>query len=232
MKHILPTAFAAFMALCTPLVAQDNPVVVELYTSQGCSSCPPADAMLHELADRDDVIALALHVDYWDYIGWKDPFADPAHAERQRAYAAAGNRSTIFTPEMVVNGVTDIVGAKPMKLSEAIVAHAAETPKVALRLDRSGDTLAIDARPLAQIDGPLTVHMLRYVPKQTTQIKRGENRGRTLDYANVVEGWTVLGSWDTSAPLRMETALTGEKPVVVILQHAKAGPIVAAARLR
>ena len=108
-------AFVAFLlSLAIPATAQENPVVVELFTSQGCSSCPPADALMHDLAAREDVIPLALHVDYWDYIGWKDPFGNPAHADRQRAYAAAGNRRTIYTPEMVVGGVTDIVGTQPM----------------------------------------------------------------------------------------------------------------------
>ena len=232
MKHLLPAAFAALLGLAAPVMAQDNPVVVELYTSQGCSSCPPADKILHELAEREDVIALALHVDYWDYIGWKDPFGDPAHAERQRAYAAAGQRRTIYTPEMIVNGTTDIVGAKPMKLSKAIADHARMAAKVAVQLTRDGDELVIDARTLAAVEGPLTVHMLRYTPKQTTKIKRGENRGKTLSYANVVEGWTVLGQWDGAAPLTMRAAMTGDKPCVVIIQSGTAGPILAAARLK
>ncbi|MGC1503832.1 MAG: DUF1223 domain-containing protein, partial [Sulfitobacter sp.] len=190
MKPIVSAISAAMLALAAPVFAQNTPVVVELYTSQGCSSCPPADAILHELAGRDDVIALALHVDYWDYIGWKDPFGDPAHAVRQRAYAAAGNRRSIYTPEMVVGGVTDIVGAKPMKLSKAIAEHASLPAQVTVKLARSGDTLRIDATALRRLNGPLTVHMLRYTPNRTTQIKRGENRGKTLENANIVEGWT------------------------------------------
>ncbi|MCX7560797.1 DUF1223 domain-containing protein [Sulfitobacter sp. F26204] len=232
MKHFFAALAAAVIALSSPVAAQDNPVVVELFTSQGCSSCPPADAILHELAAREDVIALALHVDYWDYIGWKDPFADPAHATRQRAYAAAGKRRSVYTPEMIVGGATDIVGAKPMKLSEAIADHARRPRPVSITLGRSGDTLTIESRILAAVGGPMTVHMLRYTPIQTTQIKRGENRGKTLDYANVVEGWKVLGTWDGHAPLSMSVPLSGEKPVVVILQEEKSGPIVAAARLR
>lgn len=232
MKPIIPAFLAAMFALAGPVLAQDNPVVVELYTSQGCSSCPPADAILHELAGRDDVIALALHVDYWDYIGWKDPFGDPAHAARQRAYAAAGNRRSVYTPEMVVGGVTDIVGAKPMKLSKAIAEHASAPAQVAVNLVRSGDTLRIDATALDRIDGPLTVHMLRYTPSRTTEIKRGENRGKTLENANIVEGWTVLGTWDGVDPLSMSTSISGDKPAVIILQEAEVGPIVAAARLR
>ncbi|WP_370402096.1 DUF1223 domain-containing protein [Sulfitobacter sp. JB4-11] len=232
MKHFVLAFFAMALAWAQPVVAQDNPVVVELYTSQGCSSCPAADAILHELADRDDVIALALHVDYWDYIGWKDPFASPAHTKRQRAYAAAGQRRTIYTPEMIVQGQTDIVGAKPMKLSEAIAKHARQASAVALELERRGDMVRIQARALADPAEPLTVHMMRYTPERTTQIKRGENAGKTLRYANVVEGWQVLGTWDGTAPLSIDAPAAGALPTVVILQSGKAGPIRAAARLR
>ncbi|MBB4175495.1 DUF1223 domain-containing protein [Sulfitobacter noctilucicola] len=232
MKNLRAALLCFTAALGSPLWAQENPVVVELYTSQGCSSCPAADALLHELADREDVIALALHVDYWDYIGWKDPFGDPAHAERQRAYAAAGDRRSIYTPEMVVNGETDIVGAKPMKLSEAIAAHARAPRRVALDLARSGGKLTVNARAVSDVQGPFTVHMLRYTPEKTTEIKRGENRGHTYSYANIVEGWTVLGSWDGAGPLDMQTDIAGTLPVVVIIQEQNAGPIVAAARLR
>ena len=232
MKQFFIAAFAAALSVASPLAAQDNPVVVELYTSQGCSSCPPADAILHQLADREDVIALALHVDYWDYIGWEDPYGNPAHAERQRAYARVGQRRTIYTPEMVVQGETDIVGAKPMKLSEAISKHAKMAPKVDLDLTRDGDKLVIAAKALAQLTGPMTVHMLRYAPEHTTKIKRGENRGKTLSYANVVEDWQVLGDWDGAAPLSISAEITGDLPSVVIIQGKDAGPIFAAARLR
>jgi len=230
MRHLF-SALATSLALATPVLA-DGPVVVELYTSQGCSSCPPADKILHELAGREDVIALAMHVDYWDYIGWKDPYGSAAHADRQRAYAAAGNRRTIYTPEMVVQGQTDIVGAKPMKLSEAIAKHARKAPKVKVSLAREGDTLQISGEKLGRVKGPMTVHMLRYRPLETTEIKRGENRGKTLEYANVVEGWTVLGTWDGAQALDMSAQVSGDQPTVVIVQAQGTGPILAAARLR
>ncbi len=232
MKHLIPAALVAALGLGTPLLAQDNPVVVELFTSQGCSSCPPADEIMLELATRDDVIALALHVDYWDYIGWKDPFGDPAHAERQRSYAAAGHRKSIYTPEMIVMGETDIVGARPMDLGKAIAEHARIPSKMTLTVTRDGGTVAIAGDTLEAVKGPMTVHLLRYTPLQTTAIERGENRGKTLDYANVVEGWQVLGTWDGTAPLSMKADVAGDKPVVVIVQANGAGPILAAARVK
>ncbi|MGJ8626642.1 MAG: DUF1223 domain-containing protein [Sulfitobacter sp.] len=228
----LALAATTALGLATPIVAQQSPVVVELYTSQGCSSCPAADALLHELSDRDDVIALALHVDYWDYIGWKDPFGNPAHADRQRAYANAGHRRSIYTPEMVVHGQTDIVGAKAMALAKAISEHSQMKPQVALKIIRTGENLNISAQKLGVVKGPMTVHMLRYTPKRVTEIKRGENAGKTIEYANVVEGWQVLQTWDGDAPLTLAAPAPGDKPAVVIIQSQNAGPILAAARLR
>ncbi len=232
MKRLILSALALGVVCATGALAQDRPVVVELFTSQGCSSCPPADRLLGELSQRDDVIALALHVDYWDYIGWEDPFGDAAHAKRQRAYASAGGRKSVYTPEMIVNGQTDVVGAKPMKLSQAIAAHQNEPAKVDLTLSRRGNTLDITARALSAIKGPFTVHMLRYIPSAMTQIKRGENAGHTFEYHNIAKNWTVLGEWDAQEPLEISTGLSGDEPVVVLIQRAKAGQIVAAARIR
>lgn len=232
LRYILAMALLAAALPHSAWADEDHPVVVELYTSQGCSSCPAADAILHELSKRNDVIALALHVDYWDYIGWKDEFGDPAHSERQRAYATAGKRRSIYTPEMIVHGQDDIVGAKPMALSKAIAEHAAMPPKVEVDLTRTGNTLNIKAMMLEAVSQPMTVHMLRFTPEQTTEIKRGENAGKTLTYANVVEGWTVLGTWDGKKPLKMSAKVLGQKPTVVIIQSKVAGPILAAATLR
>ncbi len=228
----LSQAMAGLVLMATPLFAQDNPVVVELFTSQGCSSCPPADEMLHALAERDDVIALALHVDYWDYIGWKDEFADPRNAERQRAYARKAGRRSIYTPEMIVNGLTDIIGARPMDVSKAIAEHKEKPPTVALELSRDGDDVIIDASLLATSQGPMVVQMLRYVPERQSRITRGENAGRTMTYANVTQDWTVVGEWDGRSPLKMAVKAVGDNPVVVLVQAPKMGPIIAARQLR
>lgn len=232
MNKLLTFAFAAWTVLAVPAPA-DPPVVVELFTSQGCSSCPPADALLLELADRDDVIALALHVDYWDYIGWKDAFAVPAHAERQRGYAAVAGRRSIYTPQMVVNGTTDIVGVKPMKLAEAIEAHKAEPAIIELTLVREADRVTIAAAVVSGVrHGPFTLHMLRYTPMRDVEITRGENAGHQFTYANIVEDWTVLGEWDGAAPVTLDVEAADARPVVVLVQEGPTGPIRGAARLR
>jgi hypothetical protein len=236
MKPLIYPVLAAFSLLAAPLQAeQDQPVVVELFTSQGCSSCPAADEMLAELADREDIIALALHVDYWDYIGWEDPFGDPAHAERQRGYAAVGGRRSVYTPELIVQGQTDIVGAKPMKLMDAVERHAEAAPQVALTLARSDETLEIEADPLTDTAGPMHVHMLRYSPMERTKVTRGENAGHVMEHSNVVRDWQVLADWDGSAPLSLTAKTEGDLPVVVIVQRQEPGgpgAILAAARIK
>ncbi|UWR21315.1 thioredoxin family protein [Sulfitobacter sp. S190] len=228
---IAACAFAASTLLAGALAAEQRPVVVELYTSQGCSSCPPADEIFSELSSNDDVIAIALHVDYWDYIGWKDEFGDPAHAERQRAYANVAGRRSIYTPEMVVNGETDIVGSKPMALAKAINDHAQKAPQVDLDLTRAGDTLRIEAQPLAEDLGPMDVHVLRVIPSAETEITRGENRGHTITYTNIAHGWQQAGTWDGAGPLELSAEIAGDDPAVVLVQAQGAGPIIAAARI-
>ncbi|MCP3969325.1 MAG: DUF1223 domain-containing protein [Rhodobacteraceae bacterium] len=232
MRVFLASLILALLAAAPRGMAGDRPVVVELYTSQGCSSCPPADALLLELAERDDVIALALHVDYWDYIGWADSFADPAFTRRQKAYARAAGHRTVYTPQMIVGGQDHVVGYKPMKLAGLIEQHRDLASGVEFSATRTGDTLRVEARSLSQPTGDMVLQVARYVPSETVTISRGENAGNTITYANIVAGWAVLARWDGSQPLRIETQLQGDGPVVVLLQSEGHGPIVAAVRLR
>ncbi|XDA99896.1 DUF1223 domain-containing protein [Sulfitobacter sp. LCG007] len=231
------SACAAALLLSAPVNAEEgaparSTVVVELFTSQGCSSCPPADELMEELAKRDDVIALALHVDYWDYIGWKDDFADPKYAQRQKKYAMRAGRHSIYTPQMIVNGTTDIVGTHPKQLEKAIAEHRARPAAVDLDLHRDGDVVTISAVPLRQDMLPMDVQLLRYQPARQAEITRGENAGKTIHYVNVTEGWTLLGQWDGKAPFRMTADAEGSLPVVVLIQVARFGPILAAAETR
>lgn len=227
MKRLITSLIAALVLSAQPMLAGDRPVVVELYTSQGCSSCPPADALLHDLAARDDVVALAMHVDYWDYIGWKDSFAHPNNAKRQRAYAQRSGRKMVYTPQMIINGSDHVVGNRPMDVADLIDRHRKADKTVNLTLVRSGGKVTIAAEPVPSAQGPLTVQLLRYRPKSTVAIKRGENAGRTLSYANVVTELKVLGHWNAAKPLRLSAPLTGDQPAVVLVQHAGPGPVVA-----
>ncbi len=211
--------------------ADERLVVVELYTSQGCSSCPPADKLFAQLSDRDDVLPLALHVDYWDYIGWKDSFADPAYADRQRAYAKHAGVRTVYTPQMIIGGIDHLVGNRSMELGELIEKHGSLPPVIELSIARSGNTLAIIAQP-ARVDGPVIVQLVRYMPEQTVQIGRGENAGRTITYTNIVTDWRAIERWTAQEPLSMNVAISGDDPVAVILQEEGPGPVLAAAVVR
>ncbi len=211
-------------------VAEDHPIVLELYTSQGCSSCPPADEMMHKLDERADVIPLALHVDYWDYIGWKDSFASPAHTQRQRAYARAAGSRAIYTPQMIIGGKDHVIGTKPMEVADLLRIHASQAPVVDVDLSREGSRLRIEA--VAEVPQQMVVQLVRYRPLSEVSIKRGENAGRTLTYANVVTDWQVIAEWDGRGPLQKVTQIEGEAPVVVIVQRSGHREILAADRLR
>jgi hypothetical protein len=251
---------AAVLALQPPARAalRPSPVVLELYTSQGCVSCPPADRMLATLIDRDDVIPLALHVDYWDYIGWADPFADPEYGERQKRYARRHGHSTIYTPQVVINGVDIMEGFRVMQVMDAIEAHRRVDPVATLTLTRGPDGMVLieaealeaptsmvvsraESRSAAALSaamedvpdaGGLVVQLVRYMPRAMTEITAGENAGLTADYVNIVTSWETVGTWDLRVPLQMSVMVQGESPAVVLIQEAGQGAIVAAGQLR
>ena len=222
---------ALWVASAGQALAEDAPVVVELFTSQGCSSCPAADELLARLGARDDVIALGLHVDYWDYIGWKDRFADPAFTRRQKGYARASGRRSIYTPQMIVQGRDDVVGNRPMDVTELIQAHAARPAAATLDISRRGDRLAISADAHRAL-GPVDLHLVRYIPERTVDIPLGENAGKQLTYTHIVTDWRDVGDWSGSGSLETSVPLDGDGPVVVLVQGKDHGPIFAAARLR
>ena len=206
------------------------PVVVELFTSQGCSSCPPADAMLADLAKRDGVIALSLHVDYWDYIGWPDSFASPLHTARQEGYARAAGERMIYTPQIIVNGQDRVVGGDTYAVMEKLQAHADATTPVDLRVERREGELRIEAGP-APLSHPVEVMLVRYVPEDKVDIAGGENAGLSMAYHNIVTSWDHLGQWDGQGPLSMTQPIEGPESAVILLQEQGFGPIRAAAKV-
>ena len=216
------------------LAADDALKVVELYTSQGCSSCPPADALLAELADHDGVLALSFHVDYWDYIGWKDPFASPLHTQRQRVYSQVFGKRYVYTPQMVVNGAFEMTGSDRARVLQRIA--AAQPPdrvRLAMRDDGAGK-VTVSVPRSAEAD-PATVWLVVYDNEHVTAIKRGENRGRTLRYRNVVRGLQRIGMWHGQAlelPVMIsEMSPDGGDGCAVLLQSQRTGRILAAARV-
>ena len=223
---------SALAALFMPQVgrAQPAPVVVELFTSQGCSSCPPADALLAELAGADGVIALALHVDYWDYLGWTDSFAKPRYTERQRAYAKAAKSRTIFTPQMVVQGAERLKGHDAERIRDRIEAHRMRDAPVGLTLEPDGEALAVRIEPRREGLEPADVHLVRFIPEEVVAIGGGENAGQTVAYSNIVTDWETIGHWDGTAPMDLRVEEAGDGPLAVIVQRAKMGPVLTAAR--
>jgi hypothetical protein len=209
-------------------VAEDRLVVVELFTSQGCSSCPPADAILSDLAKMQGVLPLALHVDYWDYIGWEDSFAQPAFTARQESYARVAGANAIYTPQMLVGGVDAVIGAHGMQVMEQISRHAALPVTVSLQLERGPQTLRIAAE--GTVTRPVLVQLVRFMPEAEVEVHRGENAGHRLRSTNIVTSWDVLMVWDGSAPLLIEVDLSGPEPAAVILQEEGPGLVLAAAR--
>lgn len=196
--HVLSVVVAAFAA--GTAVAQDAKprAVVELFTSQGCSSCPPADAVLSELAHDPGVVALSLPVDYWDYLGWKDTLARPGFSQRQKAYAELRGDRQVYTPQAVVNGVRHALGSDRSAI-EAAASSSREQGALAVpvKVIEQGETIRVDvgARP----GESASVWLMPLTRHAEVKIARGENRGRSVTYCNVVRSLTKLGEWTGEA---------------------------------
>lgn len=204
----------------------ENPVVVELYQSQGCSSCPPANAALNAIADRPDVIALSFAVTYWDRLGWKDIFADKAYTQRQYDYAGAFRNPNVYTPQIVINGARAITGIKQGELARAVADSSPPTrgPKVT----SEGAKISIGSG-----EGSADIWLVRYDPRIiNVGIRAGENNGRTLPHKNIVRSLTRLGTWhgkDISFILP-KAGQAGWKSVILV-QRESAGPIISAKKI-
>jgi hypothetical protein len=212
-------ALASTGAVAQPLT------VVELFTSQGCSSCPPANANLIKIKDRPGVLALSFNVTYWDYLGWKDTFGKKEFTQRQVTYEPALGQSGPFTPQMVVNGAADTVGNKLSPI-DALLAKSASTGAPEISLSKDSVEIGAGRAPAGGAD----VWLVRYRPGVIeVPVARGENRGRTLGHANVVRSLTRLGSWKgDDATLTVPPAGQG-LATAVLVQARNGGPIMAAA---
>jgi hypothetical protein len=204
-----------------------HPAVVELFQSQGCSSCPPANANLLGVVDRPDVLALSFGVTYWDYLGWKDTFAKPQFTQRQRDYARGLGHRGVFTPQVVVNGRKDGVGASPADFRRLIAEgdRGDAGPSISVKADRASIGPALGA---AAAD----VWLVRYDPRTVqVPIQRGENGGRTLPHRNVVKELVRLGAWRGEATtFHLQPSQDPALRTAILLQRPGGGPILAAAR--
>jgi len=206
--------------------------VVELFTSEGCSSCPPADRLLGQLATRPDVLALSIHVDYWDYIGWKDPFAKPAYSDRQRDYAAQFSLRYVYTPQMVIDGAYQAVGSNAGEVT-GMIERAKDAPRVDVRLERKGGGIEVSL-PESKLSHPVEVVAVYFDNGHEVQVKRGENSGRKLAHRNVLRKIVPLAIWNGDAKRLAIAAPTGGddgESCAVILQRKSDRRIIGAARL-
>ena len=224
---VLPVAAATLLVAGSANAAElrNHPkAVLELFTSQGCSSCPQADLRFSELGKRDDLITLAYHVDYWDYIGWADTFGSKDNTDRQKAYAQSWGKSMIYTPELVVNGAKGVVGSREKDVDDALGAAALSVP-VGLNVDT--DMLDVTVAPQAG-GASAMVWLVTFEDHAQVVIGRGENAGKTVDYTQLVTGRQMLGMWDPAAGTHWKLPLSelqthGSNGAAFLVQAEKSG---------
>jgi hypothetical protein len=223
----LPVALAASVFCAQSQAALAQPVVVELFQSQGCSSCPPANANLNALADRPDVLALSFGVTYWDKLGWKDTFATPQGTARQWDYAhGALHAANVYTPQVVINGRRAIVGVDRKQFERAIAEAAPLNAAPSLALSAR----AVSIGAASTVKGQADVWLVRYDPRVIpVAIRRGENGGKTLPHKNIVRQLVRLGGWSGGAQ-QYELPVQGDPRwrVAIIVQGKNGGAIIAA----
>ncbi|MBZ0209447.1 MAG: DUF1223 domain-containing protein [Hyphomicrobium sp.] len=211
--------------------------VLELFTSQGCDTCPPADQVLAKFADRPNIIAITLPVDIWDYLGWKDTLASDKNSERQRAYAKARGDGAIYTPQVVVNGMIGVNGSDPAAIEEAIKVSniALAGARVPIRFWHERNSIKIEAgdAPPGRTYKEATIWFAVVQKRTEVPIERGDNKGRTLAYTNIVREMLPVGSWNGKALSLQLTRTAVMRPeteaAIILLQEGKAGPIIGAA---
>jgi hypothetical protein len=242
LRFLRAGCFAAFGALllwsgAKAGEAQKQPILVELYTSQGCSSCPPADQILGTIKGREDVVALSFSVDYWDYIGWRDTLARHENTLRQQAYEKVLPSRRVYTPQMVVDGAAEVVGNQRQEVFAAIDRRVASTQgkRVAIGLTQTGDSVEVRIGALAGAK-PGTVWLAHTLSSRSVNIASGENSGKVITYHNVVRDFAAVGKWSGEAitlnlPAR---GAPGELTdgVAIWVQANGAGPVVGAAQLK
>lgn len=228
-------SFAAAQTGAQPAAAPPK-AVLELYTSQGCSSCPPADALLKSYVARPDIIALTFPVDYWDYLGWKDTFAKAKFSERQRAYGKQRGDGQIYTPQMVVDGLGHTIGSNANEIDRAIASHATKFTRsrvtVAMRTERGQLLIETGNAPDGSDIKDANIWLALVQAEGEIPVRAGENRGKTLKYYNVVRELTPIGMWSgTAMTIRLDRdtiSQPGAESFAVLLQN-KSGQIIGAA---
>lgn len=209
----------------------NSPVVAELFTSQSCSSCPPAEKLFAELAERPDLIVLEWHVDYWDRLvhgragAWKDPYSDASHTTRQRQYNRALRKTSgVYTPQAVINGRLETIGSRASEVSRLLNSAPHATAK--LKVTEQGDTQHVE---ISAFETPLRhaadIYRLTLLPQQTTSVPRGENRGAILSSRNVVLAAERVGSYSGDATVLDIRAPAADESCAIIIQEKRGGQL-------
>jgi hypothetical protein len=223
--NFLPLLAAADQPV--PATVADSPVVLELFTSEGCNSCPPADALLGRLAQQRDLLPLAFHIDYWDYLGWKDPFSSKLATARQSAYGRMLD-VMVYTPQMVVDGARDAIGSDEAAVNLAIDAERTRS-KLKLSVLRDERGMLSVAIPAGEgRSTPASVYVALFDRARITPVGRGENSGRTLTEFNIVRVWRKIGEWTgkaTRLPLGLSPQSSAFDACAIILQEGDSGPV-------
>jgi len=205
MKHRASSYLAAligavFVAAPTAFAGEPR-AVIELFTSQGCSSCPPADKLLGELSRDPSLVTMSLAVDYWDYLGWKDTLAVHGHSNRQRAYSSARGDRDVYTPQAVINGVVHVLGSDKAAIEKAIAQTRQNTKTLTLpvKMTVADGKISVDVAAAAGNPDSAEVWLCPITTSAPVAVGRGENSGRTLTYHSVVRRWVKLGVWSGKA---------------------------------
>ena len=224
MRNLITLSTLFLMTTSCQAQSPTAPAVVELFQSQGCSSCPPANAVLNALADRKDLITLSFSVTYWDYLGWKDSFARPEYTARQNDYALGLHNPSVYTPQMVINGRGAIVGTQQAQLDKALLQFARTGTEPEITKANEGVTIASQAGRAA------TVWLVSYDPRRLdVPIGAGENAGRTLPHNHIVKQLAKLGEWNgTAQTFALIPASESGLVSVILLQKGRGGPIIGA----
>ena len=218
---------ATWLASSAPAADSSRPTVVEIFQSQGCSSCPPANAVFNSIADRPDILALSFAVTYWDRLGWKDIFAHPAYTARQWEYSKAGRRTHVSTPQVIVNGRGVLVGSNPEEVAAFIKRYdrGSSGPAIA----RAVDKVTISG---GRASGPANVWHIEYDPRvHQVPIRAGENGGRTLPHKNIVRSVRLLGKWNGKPAAFGVRPTTTPLRSAILVQDGPGGAILSATRI-
>jgi hypothetical protein len=233
-RSALALAAGAMLSPRTAFAAPSNPVLVELFTSQGCSSCPPADRVAAQIAKDPNTFVVSFNVDYWDYLGWRDTLAKPEYSKRQYDYAKSRGDGAVYTPQMVINGATHVVGSHRGNVNAQITSARASKTKVPLTMafNRKEITVRI---PESDASGEATLWLMAVESKVHQKIERGENAGEDIVYVNVVrnlvpatmwKGQAYFGSW-----MRDAVMPKGCNNCIAVLQQGMVGPVLGLARV-